>query len=123
MSKLTASPAFDKASDLPGPVNIASAFERSVNDREQRIVVIGNGHFLSNTFLGNAGNLALGIGLLNWLSGSDRLVAIDSRSAAHEPLVLSPLRLYTTAALLFIVLPLGFAITGFVRWWRRRHAV
>jgi len=123
MSKLTASPAFDKASDLPGPVNIASAFERSVNDREQRVVVIGNGHFLSNTFLGNAGNLALGIGLLNWLSGSDRLVAIDSRSDAHEPLALSPLRLYTTAALLFIVLPLGFAITGFLRWWRRRHAV
>lgn len=122
MSKLTATPSFDKTSDLPGPVNIANAFERSVNDREQRVVVIGNGHFLSNTFLGNAGNLALGIGLLNWLSGNDRLVTIDSRNVAHEPLTLSPLRLYATAALLFILLPLGFAITGFVRWWRLRHA-
>jgi hypothetical protein len=122
MSKLTATPSFDKTSDLPGPVNIANAFERSVNDRAQRVVVIGNGHFLSNTFLGNAGNLALGIGLLNWLSGNDRLVTIDSRNVAHEPLTLSPLRLYATAALLFILLPLGFAITGFVRWWRLRHA-
>ena len=55
--KLDANMAYDKSRDTPGPATIAVALERSVEDKNQRVIVIGNGGFLSNTYLGNGGNL------------------------------------------------------------------
>src|SRR5262249_44642411 len=73
VGKLEGAVAYDKNRDFPGPVNIATAFERTIRDRQQRVVVVGNAGFLSNTFLGNGGNLDLGVNMVNWLSGDDRL--------------------------------------------------
>jgi ABC-type uncharacterized transport system involved in gliding motility auxiliary subunit len=122
MGKLDEKPSFDSAHDLPGPVTIAAAFERSVNDKQQRIVVIGNGSFLSNAFLGNAGNLPLGIATLNWLSAEDNLVAIDPRPAADSRIDIDQTMLYLIAFGFMLVLPLVFIATGVVIWWRRRKA-
>ncbi|MDB5903213.1 MAG: hypothetical protein JWM26_2091, partial [Betaproteobacteria bacterium] len=115
-------PTFDAAHDLPGPVNIAAAFERTVNDKQQRIVVVGNGSFLSNAFLGNAGNLQLGIGTLNWLTAEDDLVAIDPRPAPDSRIDIDQMTLYLIAFGFMLVLPLVFIATGVVIWWRRRKA-
>jgi ABC-type uncharacterized transport system involved in gliding motility auxiliary subunit len=120
--RLDAKSTFDKSRDFPGPVNIATAFERTVGDREQRVIVVGTGHFLSNSFLGNGGNLALGVSMLNWLAGDDALVTIDPRPAADTRLELDPMHLYLIALVVLLLLPLLFAITGTVVWWRRRHA-
>lgn len=120
--KLDARPVFDKSRDFPGPVNIASAFERTVGDREQRVVVAGSGHFLSNSFLGNGGNLALGLGIMNWLAGEDALVALDPRPATDVRLDIDSMQLYLIAFVVLLLLPFAFAATGFVVWWRRRNA-
>jgi hypothetical protein len=120
--KLEAKPRFDKARDLPGPVNVASALERSAGDREQRVVVVGSGHFLSNTFLGNGGNLALGVAMVNWLAGEDSMVAIDPRPAADTRIEIDGGDLYLIAFVVLILMPLVFAVTGIVVWWRRRNA-
>lgn len=120
--RLDAKPAFDKARDFPGPINVASAFERTVNDREQRVLVVGSGHFLSNTFLGNGGNLALGLGMLNWLAGEDAMVSIDPRPASDTRLEIDSTQLYLIAFAVLLVLPLAFAGAGTVVWWRRRNA-
>ncbi|MBS1217737.1 MAG: transporter [Proteobacteria bacterium] len=120
--KLDAKPTFDKSRDFPGPVNVASAFERTVDDREQRVIVIGTGHFLSNSFLGNGGNLALGLGVLNWLAGDDALVNIEPRPAGDTRLDTNSMHLYLIAFVVLLLLPLAFAITGTVVWWRRRNA-
>jgi hypothetical protein len=120
--KLDAKATFDKSRDFPGPINIASAFERTVGDREQRVIVVGTGHFLSNSFLGNGGNLALGTGMFNWLAGEDALVTIDPRPAADTRLDIDSMHLYLIAFVVLILLPLVFAITGIVVWWRRRNA-
>jgi hypothetical protein len=122
MGKLDENPTFDAAHDLPGPVNIAAAFERTVNDKQQRIVVVGNGSFLSNAFLGNAGNLQLGIGTLNWLTAEDDLVAIDPRPAPDSRIDIDQMTLYLIAFGFMLVLPLVFIGTGVVIWWRRRKA-
>ena len=124
-SKLDDAPVFDKASDFPGPVNIASAFERTLSgnaDRQQRVIVVGNGSFLSNTFLGNGGNLQLGSSMLNWLSGDDKMIAIPPRTAADVQMNIDQTMLYLIAFAFLLVLPLAFAITGTVVWWRRRKA-
>lgn len=121
--KLDAKPVFDKARDFPGPINIASAFERTVDDREQRVIVVGTGHFLSNSFLGNSGNLSLGIAMLNWLSGEDALVTVEARPAADTRLDIDSVHLYLIAFAVLLLLPLAFAVTGIAVWWRRRNAV
>lgn len=120
--RLDAKSTFDKSRDFPGPVNIATALERTVGDREQRVIVVGTGHFLSNSFLGNGGNLALGVSMLNWLAGDDALVTIDPRPAADTRLEVDTMHLYLIALVVLLLLPLLFAITGAVVWWRRRHA-
>ncbi len=123
MGKLDDKPAFDASHDLPGPVNIAAAFERTSSDRQQRIVVIGNGAFLSNAYLGNAGNLQLGVATVNWLTAEDALVAIDPRPAPDSRIQIDQMTLYLIAFGFLIVLPLVFIATGVVIWWRRRKAV
>jgi hypothetical protein len=123
IDKLDDKPTFNAARDLPGPVNIAAAFERTAGDRQQRIVVVGNGSFLSNTYLGNAGNLQLGIAMVNWLAAEDDLVAIDPRPAPDSRLEIDQMMLYLIAFTFLLVLPLGFVLTGVVIWWRRRKAL
>lgn len=120
--RLDARPVFDKARDFPGPINVASAFERSVGDREQRVVVVGTGHFLANSFLGNGGNLTLGLAMVNWLAGDDARIAVDPRPAADTRLDIDGPQLQLIALLVLILLPLLFAIAGSVVWWRRRNA-
>jgi hypothetical protein len=121
--KLDEKPVFDKDRDLPGPVNIATAFERTAGDRQQRVIVVGNGNFLSNAFLGNGGNLQLGVAMVGWLSGDDKFIAIPPRPAADVQINIDQMTLYLIAFAFLLVLPLAFAITGIVVWWRRRKAV
>jgi ABC-type uncharacterized transport system involved in gliding motility auxiliary subunit len=122
MGPLDEKPTFDKTHDLPGPVTIAVAFERSVGERQQRVIVVGNGAFLSNIFLGNGGNLQLGIAMVNWLTSEDSLVTLDARTAPDSRIDLGQTTLYAVALGFLLVLPLGFALTGVVIWWRRRRA-
>ena len=113
--------AFDKNRDFAGPVTIAVAFERSRGARQQRVVVVGNGHFLSNAYVGNGGNLVLGINIVNWLSGDDRLVTLQPRVAADGALDITQPLLFLIAFIFLFALPLAFIVTGAVIWWRRRR--
>lgn len=120
--KLDEQPVFDEARDFRGPINIATAFERTMAERQQRVVVVGNGNFLSNAFLGNGGNLQLGVAMLNWLSGDDKMIAIPPRPAADAQINIDQTMLYLIAFTFLLALPLVFALTGVVVWWRRRKA-
>jgi ABC-type uncharacterized transport system involved in gliding motility auxiliary subunit len=123
---------FDKGRDIRGPLSLGVALsheagnegttgaEKTGERREQRVMVLGDGDFLSNTFLGNGGNLEFGMSLMNWLSRDDAFVNIPVRTAPDRTLNLSPNQQIAIAVLFLLVLPLGFAITGFTVWWRRR---
>lgn len=119
-------PVFDAAKDFRGPVTIAAALERTVSgaagERQQRVVVVGNGNFLANTFLGNGGNLQLGTAMLHWLGGDDKMIAIPPRPAADVQVNVDQTLLYLIAFTFLLALPLAFAIAGGVVWWRRRKA-
>lgn len=114
---------FDKERDIPGPLTVAQAFERTVGDREQRVVVVGSGQFLSNTFVGNGGNLDLGVNIMNWLTGADRMITVQPRPALDSALGLDQPTLYLIAFTFLFGLPLAFAVTGGIVWWRRRKPV
>ncbi len=111
---------FDQPNDIAGPINIALALERDINNRSQRIVVVGSGNFLANAYLGNAGNLDLGVNMINWLAGDDALVSLQPRPALDTNLQLTRSAQYVILFGFLIILPAAFISAGFAIWWRRR---
>jgi len=111
---------FDKARDTPGPVQIAVALERMREEKTQRVVIVGSGHFLANMYLGNGGNLDLGVNIVNWLAGDERLISIQPRSAPDTTLTVSKGGLLALVVAFLIVVPVLLLATGALIWWRRR---
>jgi len=111
---------FNKGKDIRGPLNLAVALSRTLDKREQRVVVFGDGDFLSNSFIANGGNLDLGMSLVNWLSQDDAYVSIPVKTARDRTLDLSRNAQAALAAVFFIVLPLGMISSGVLIWLRRR---
>jgi ABC-type uncharacterized transport system involved in gliding motility auxiliary subunit len=118
----TNKPYFDKQHDTPGPVVIAMALQRNINDREQRIVVVGNGAFLSNSFAGNGGNVDLGMNMVNWLAGEEHLITQQLRAAKDSKLELSTTQLRLISISFLLGLPLLLAGVGGLMWWKHRRA-
>ncbi|MBX3617936.1 GldG family protein [Nitrosomonas sp.] len=112
---------FDQAVDVPGPISVAAALSRNINDREQRIVIVGSGHFLANTYLGNGNNLDFGINLVNWLAGDEEMMVIQPRATIDGNLVLSQSQLTFIAVGQMMALPALFLTIGISIWWYRRR--
>lgn len=118
---------FDEKVDKRGPINIGVALEREYGKKGQRVVVMGNANFLSNTFITNGGNLDFGVNIVNWLAGDDKLISI-------QPMPLKDINVTipnddTARAVAWTVfhgfqyfIPLAFFVTGFWLWWKRRKA-
>ena len=122
-----AKPTFNEKTDKRGPINIGVALERTYGKKGQRIVVMGNGNFLSNTFITNGGNLDFGINIINWLAGDDKLITI-------QPMPLKDINMtipdtesgrviaWTVFHAFQYFIPLALMIAGFYLWWKRRKA-
>ena len=118
---------FDEKTDKRGPINIGVALEREYGKKGQRVVVMGNANFLSNTFITNGGNLDFGINIVNWLAGDDKLITI-------QPMPLKDINVtipndakgqaiaWTVFHGFQYFIPLGFFVAGFWLWWKRRKA-
>lgn len=113
-------PRFDKNLDIPGPFNLAVALQRTVNDKEQRIVVVGGASFLSNAYSGNGGNMDFGINMVNWLTDEEALITIQPRANKDGTVTLSSRALTFISIGSVIVLPLLLLLVGGVQWWWRR---
>jgi ABC-type uncharacterized transport system involved in gliding motility auxiliary subunit len=115
---------FDRAKDKPGPINIGVALEREYGKKGQRVVVIGNANFLSNTFITNGGNLDFGINIINWLAGDDRLITIqpmplkDVNITIPQGSISAMVIGYGTQ----FILPVVIFLFGIFFWWKRRKA-
>lgn len=118
--KLDSSVAFNKGQDKPGPITIAVALERQTDNKTQRVAVIGDANFLANQFLGNAGNLDLGMNLVNWLAGDDDLITLQPRVTKDAQIDLSQNKKLLIVVVFLLVLPLGFLAAAGFSWWRRR---
>ncbi len=122
-----AKPVFNEKTDKRGPINVGVALERIYGKKGQRVVVMGNANFLSNTFITNGGNLDLGVNIVNWLAGDDNLITI-------QPMPLKDINVsipdtdqgrlvaWTVFHGFQYFIPLGFMIAGLYFWWKRRRA-
>lgn len=135
---------FDTDKDIAGPLTLGVALSRTLSstissnepdatqasadapakpaqpNQQQRIVVIGDGDFLANAYLGNGANLSLGINIINWLAHDDNLIDIPVRLTLDRQLDLSPLAKGIIGIGFLFVLPVLLGATGFSIWWRRR---
>ena len=112
------------AGELKGPLDFGFALSRlspSPDKAEQRVVVIGDGDFLSNSFLGNGGNRALGERIFDWLLGDDALVQLPPRGAPDRLLQITQAQLSAVTLGFLVVLPLLLlGLGGWIAWRRRR---
>jgi ABC-type uncharacterized transport system len=111
---------FDKEHDQAGPVPIAIALQRRIQQRDQRVVVVGSGSFLANAYSGNGGNLDLGISMVNWLGQQDNLITIQPRAAKDNAITLSKNQLIALSGGWLVGLPLLCVLLGGMLWWRRK---
>ncbi|HEC15847.1 MAG TPA: hypothetical protein ENI99_04630 [Sedimenticola sp.] len=108
-----------------GPLHIGIALTRKIGSdtgtREQRLLVLGDGDFLSNAFLGNGGNLDLGLNLVRWLSREESMLNIPAKTAPDLSLNLSRTATAVIGFGFLAALPLGLITSGLLIWWRRRR--
>ncbi|MGR6035137.1 MAG: GldG family protein [Candidatus Nitrosoglobus sp.] len=94
---------------------------KSKSSSQQRVAIIGDGDFISNTYLGNGSNLDLGLSLINWLTHEDRLITVPARIRPDADLQLSPIASWLIGIGFLFVLPVTLLGTGLLIWWRRRQ--
>ena len=110
-----------------GPITIGLALEQQVTTQgqskpaTQRAIVIGDGDFLSNTYLGNGQNLDLGSAIFQWLNHNDSFIDIGSVSAPDTQLQLSPGGAIGLLVFFLIIFPLGLLGVGTSIWIKRRR--
>lgn len=113
------------AGELKGPLDFGFALSRlspSPDKAEQRVVMIGDGDFLSNAFVGTGGNRELGRRVFDWLLGDDALVNMPQAAGAPDRRLDMTLAQLSTVSFGFLVIvPLLLLIAcGWITWRRRR---
>jgi ABC-type uncharacterized transport system involved in gliding motility auxiliary subunit len=122
---------FEEETDISGPLDIGVALTRDLPAGEpssdeagrqtQRIAVVGDGDFLSNAFLGNGGNLDMGLSLANWLASDDALIAVPAKVAPDLSLALSKTQAAAIGIGYLVGAPLLLLVAGLLIWMRRRR--
>ncbi len=111
--------------DIAGPITIAVALHRTTETqtatkRSQRIVVVGDSDFLSDTYVGAGANLNLGLNMFNWLIGDDDLISVEVKASPDTRLVLNDIQLMIIAFGFFLILPALLLIIGIRIWYKRK---
>ncbi len=94
-----------------------SAGEQQAAPRRQRVVVAGDGDFLSNTYLQNGGNIELGLRMVDWLSTNTGLLSIPQIEPKDTRLDLSLEALNLYSVFFVFLLPAALVFAG----WRLRR--
>ena len=119
---------FDSSSgDISGPITIAVALHRNTkhsnkksDQQSQRIIVVGDSDFLSNTYVGAGANLNLGLNMFNWLLGDDDLISTEVKPSPDTKLVLNDIQLMIIAFGFFLIIPALLLIIGARIWYKRK---
>jgi ABC-type uncharacterized transport system involved in gliding motility auxiliary subunit len=114
--------------DRAGPVTLGAWILRQRDDDaaadapDQRIAVIADGDFLANQYVGNGGNLDLGLNLVAWLAADDDSINVNVKATPDATLEFSETALVAIAFGFLLGLPLLLLGSGLTIWWRRRRA-
>jgi ABC-type uncharacterized transport system involved in gliding motility auxiliary subunit len=105
-----------------GPLPFAYALTRTAaKNSQQRIIITGDGDFLSNAYIGNVGNLDMGLRMVLWLIHEDRFIEIPPITASDKSLQLTRTAVAVISFGFLIVMPLLLIGTGFIIWRKRKR--
>jgi hypothetical protein len=126
----------EEKGDVLGPISIGFTLTRLLDqpentqgstsanpkqERQQRVVVIGDSDFLINSFIGKGVNLDLATNIFNWLSADDNLLNIQVNNAPDTNFAMGDTSSLVLASFFLIVLPLTLLLLGTMIWLRRRR--
>ncbi|MCK5092324.1 MAG: hypothetical protein KAR30_07320, partial [Gammaproteobacteria bacterium] len=104
--------------EVAGPLTIGLSLTRTAPssdiEKQQRIVVIGDGDFLSNAYLANGGNQFLGNSIIHWLGNQDSFIQIQPINRPDLDLVLSDSMIMLYTFVFPFALPVIFFAAGFI---------
>ncbi|WP_295390365.1 GldG family protein [uncultured Thiodictyon sp.] len=105
----------------PLPVVLALTRPLGTEGQVQRVLLVGDGDFLSNAQINAYGNRALGLKLLRWVSGEESLLALPPNPGPAAGLVLNRTRRLLLGLGSLVLLPGLFLTAGLtMRWMRAR---
>lgn len=124
--------AFDMKTDIAGPLSVAVAIEKQegggrMADGEKpdtilhppssirgqgRMILVGDGDFLTNGYLDLSGNKELGLNMVRWLARDDRFMDVKRPELRFKPLLLDVPHRTGLVILLVGVYPLAFFLLG-----------
>ncbi len=116
-----------------GPISIAAARTFPVEDpgegapdtlktREGRLVVIGDGDFVTNRHNAKAFNADFFVNVVNWLTGEEAFITIERPSPRAALAQMTREEFATFQYLAIFVLPEAILLLGIVNWWQRRRS-
>lgn len=113
---------FNPKEDIPGPLNLAVALDRSNqgNLPKSRLVVFGNGMFATDGWFQQQLNGDIFLNTVNWLIGDNRLsLSIGPKEQTNRRINLTPLEASLISWMALRIMPiLAFIIAGVI-WWRK----
>jgi len=105
-----------------GPLPFAYALTRNLDNKiQQRIIVIGDGDFLTNAYIGNVGNQEMGLRIVNWLIHDDRFINIPAKSAIDNTLQLTKINVMVMGFGMLVILPCLLLGAGLFIWRKRKQ--
>jgi ABC-type uncharacterized transport system involved in gliding motility auxiliary subunit len=111
--------------DIKGPVPIGAAGEASVTGiggqpgKNFKLAIFGDTSFLTNQYLRQLYNDAVGQSVVGWLAGQEELISIAPRVVRASRAFLGETEARTVFYLSVLVLPELILLAGIVVWWRR----
>jgi len=114
-------PKFDEGKDTKGPVTLGAAASKSAGEnKEARLVVIGDSDFASNQAFRFQRNGDLFMNAINWLAQDEDLISIRPKTATSRSVTMSAAQQSTFWWLVVIIMPLAVIGFGTYTWWKRR---
>ncbi|HHW31171.1 MAG TPA: GldG family protein [Clostridiaceae bacterium] len=116
----------NKGADIEGPLDLAVAVEYVGGLNPSKILVMGNGSFMSDTAISRYQNYSLNgmyffLNSLMWMQDKSDDLFIAPKSYEMPRLQITALQSTITGIAVVVGLPLIILITGFVVFLRRRH--
>jgi gliding motility-associatede transport system auxiliary component len=112
---------YDEGKDLEGPVTLAVAVNKNVNDsKKARLVVYGDSDFASNAYYGTAGNGNLFTNTINWLARDENFISIKPKVTDDRRIQMTEAQGRLVSYVMTLLLPIGILITGVSVWMKRR---
>jgi ABC-type uncharacterized transport system involved in gliding motility auxiliary subunit len=129
--------------DVAGPVAIAMAVDEGGSDSAMpgdgpesgddaatsddaatnaaRLVVVGDSDFLTDSIIGNLGNLTFALNAFNWLGAQEEALGIPPREMDQMNLYLTSQQLTAILVIVLLLMPGAAIVLGIVVWRRRRR--